>query len=258
MENSSSGPARVLAMRRSADPLRGDAGVDQVGLRFVAATGAVLSASVALVPDPSQPIGTANYVATCGPCTGVSVDLAAGTVTFAGTPLLATQLSGSAAPATLTGTYRLPDYRPRAGTSITAAALAACSVNSVAVSAAFSDMSCLAGTYVGTGIDGQTCTVQIDASAQSFRFDDGVRDNTFAYAVSGGFSNLSTFRSPFTQSAQMTRPNVPLEWISVQSSPVPGFADLIKVNLQNMQAVGGTLNSVYARDCRIEFDRSAP
>lgn len=258
MENSSAGPARVLAMRRSADPLRGDAGVDQVGLRFVAATGAVLSASVALVPDPSQPIGSASYAATCTPCTGVSVDLAAGTVTFAGTPLVATQLSGNAAPATLTGTYRLPDYRPRAGTTVTAAALAACSVNSVAVSAAFSDMSCLAGTYVGTGVDGQACTVQIDASAQSFRFDDGTRNNTFSFAVSGGFSNLSTFRSAFTQLAQLTRPGVPLEWISLQSSPVAGFPDLLQVNLQNAQAVGGTLRWVYVSDCRIEFDRSAP
>lgn len=258
MVNTSAGPARSLAMRRSTDPLHGDAGIDQINVRFVATTGVVLSASVALVPDPTQPVGTASYAATCAPCSGITVDLAAGTVSFAATALQATALSGNAAAATLNGSYTLPDYRPRAGTTATAAALAACSVNSVAVSAAFSDMACLAGTYVGTGVDGQACTVQIDATAQSFRFDDGIRNNSFGYTVSGGFSNLSTFRSAFTQSAQMTQPNVPLEWISLQATPVAGFSQLIQVDLQTMQAVGGTQNAAYKRDCRIEFDRSAP
>jgi hypothetical protein len=256
LENSSSGAARRLSMVRSADPLRGDAGVDQVGVRFVAATGAVLSASVALVPDPTQPTGSANYVATCGPCTGISVDLAAGTVTFADTPLVATVLSGSAAPATLNGTYRIPDYRARSGTTLTGAALAACSVNVNAVSATFADIGCLVGAYVGTGIDGQSCRVEIDAGAKTFRFDDGVRNDTFAFSESGGYTNLGTFRNAFTQTAQLSRPNAPLQTISVQASPVAAFPNVTVVDLRAVQAVGGNLNSVYNRQCRLEFDRT--
>jgi hypothetical protein len=245
-------------MARSANPLRGDAGQDIVGVRFVAATGQVLSASVALIPDPTQPIGTANYVFTCTACTGVTVDLVAGTVTFVDTPLTPTALSGTRQSATLSGTYRLPDWRPRSGTTVSSSALAVCVLASNSTGATFASIGCLNGTYVGTGIEGQACTVQIDTTAQTFRFDDGVKANTFGFSSGGGFTNLSTFRSAFTQSAQLSRPGVPLETISFQASPVAAASDVIAVDLRNMQAEGGTLNSVYSRSCRIEFDRRVP
>lgn len=254
MKTSSAGLARHLTMSKARDPLQGDSPFDSVSVRYVAATGEVLSASAIVVPEPTAPVGSTNYYATCSPCTGVTVDLAAGTVTFADTPLTATVLSGNPAPATLRGSYRLPDWRPRAGTTMTAAALNACQVTQNLVSASFSDMACLAGTYVGTGIDGQACTVTIDATAQTFRFDDGVKNNTFAFSASGGFTNLATFRSAFTQSATLKRPTNSLEWIELQASPVPAAANLIEVNLRNIQAVGGNLNSVYYRECRVEFD----
>jgi hypothetical protein len=257
-ETTSFGPGRNLSMARSANPLQGDAGRDLVGLRFVAATGQVLSASVALVPDPSQPVGSANSAWTCGPCTGITVDLAAGTATFVDTPLAPTALSATQLGATLSGTYRLPDWRPRAGTNVSGAALAACVLASNATGATFGDIGCLNGTYVGTGIDGQACTVQIDTTAQTFRFDDGVKTNTFGFSSGGGYTNLSTFRSAFTQSAQLSRPGVPLETISLQASPVAAAPDFIAVDLSNMQAEGGTLNAVYSRSCRIEFDRRVP
>jgi hypothetical protein len=257
-ENTSFGLGRRLSMARSANPLQGGAGQDIVSVRYVAATGQLLTAAVALVPDPTQPVGSANYAATCGPCTGVSVDLAAGTITFNDTPLLPTALSGSQQPATLSGTYRLPDWRPRAGTTPTAAQVAACAVNANAINATFSDIGCLNGTYVGTGIDGQACTVKVDTTAQTFRFNDGVKDNTFAFNISGGFSNLSTYRSAFTQGATISRPGVPLETISVQLSPQAVVPQITVVELQNLQSEGGTLNSVYYRQCRIEFDGRTP
>jgi hypothetical protein len=257
-ETSSSGLARRLSMTQAADPLRGDSPFDSVTVRFVESTGQVLSAAVVIAPDPSAPVGSTNYYATCSPCSGVSVDLAARTIRFDDTPLAATLLSSSAAPATLTGRYRLPDWRPRSGTTKTAAALSACNVTQNLVSAGFPDIACLAGTYVGTGIDGQACIVSIDATAQTFRFDDGVQDNTFAYAASGGFSNLASMRSPFTQSARMSRPNVPLESIELQVSPVAANARLLQVDLRNIHAIGGTLNSVYYRSCRLEFDLGGP
>lgn len=257
-ENTSAGLGRRLAMARSANPLQGAAGQDIVTVRFVAATGQLLSAAVALVPDPTQPVGSASYAATSGPCTGVSVDLAAGTVTFAETPLLPTALSGAQQPATLSGSYRLPDWRPRAGTTLTAAQVAACTVNAQAINASFSDIGCLNGTYVGTGVEGQVCTVQIDTAAQTFRFNDGVKDNTFAFSNSGGFTNLSTFRSSLTQSATLSRPGVRLETISVQLSPSPAVPQITVMDLQNLQSEGGTLNAVYSRQCRVEFDARTP
>lgn len=257
-ETTAFGAGRNLVMSQAADPLKGDSAVDNVSVRFVAATGQVLSASVVLAPNPAQPLGGRNYYATCMPCSGIAVDLAAGTVSFTDTVLTATILSGDAAPARLNGSVRQPDYRPRSGTTVRAADLAACAVTPNALSAAFADAACLAGTYVGTGIDGQACTVTIDAAAQTFRFDDGIKDNRFAYTLSGGYSNLSTFKSAFLQSAKMTRPGAPLEWIEVASAPVAGFPDLIKFDMRNIQAEGGTLNSVYHRECRIEFDLGAP
>jgi hypothetical protein len=257
-ENTSFGPGRNLRMARSANPLQGNAGQDIVGVRYVAATGQVLTASVALVPDPTQPVGSANSAWTCGPCTGVTVDLVAGTVSFADTPLTATALSGTQQPATLSGTYRLPDWRPRAGTTVSSSTLAACVLASNAAAATFGDIGCLNGTYVGTGIEGQACTVQIDTTAMTFRFDDGVKNNTFGFSSGGGFTNLGTFRSAFTQSATLSRPGVPLENISFQSSPVAAAPDFIAVDLRNIQSEGGTLNAVYSRSCRIEFDKRVP
>ncbi|MCK6423969.1 MAG: hypothetical protein L6Q75_02620 [Burkholderiaceae bacterium] len=257
-ETSSFGAARHLSMARSANPLQGDAGQDIVGVRYVAATGVVLSASVALVPDPSQPVGTANYVATCGPCSGVTVDTTAGTVTFTDTPLTATLLSGSQQPATLSGSYRIPDWRPRAGTTVTAAGLAGCSIGANAIGATFGDIGCLAGTYVGTGIDGQACTVTIDSSAQTFRFDDGVKTNTFSFSSASGFTNLSTFRSAFVQSATLSRAIGSLESISLSAAPSAAVPEVTVVDLSNVQREGGTLNSVYNQACRIEFDRRTP
>ena len=257
-ENSSSGAARNLSMARSANPLQGNAGQDIVGVRYVAATGQVLSASVALIPDPSQPVGTANYVATCGPCTGVTVDTAAGTVTFTDTPLTPTILSGSQQPATLSGSYQIPDWRPRTGTTVTAAGLAGCSINANALSATFSDIGCLDGTYVGTGIDGQACTVKIDSSAQTFRFDDGVKNNTFSFSSASGYTNLGTFKSAFVQSATLSRAIGSLESISLSAAPSAAVPEVTVVDLNNVQHEGGTLNSVYSRACRIEFDRRTP
>lgn len=257
-ETSAFGAARNLRMARSADPLQGDAGQDSVGVRYVASTGQVLSASVALVPDPSQPLGTANYVLTCGPCTGVTVDSSAGTVTFTDTPLTPTLLSGSQQPATLNGSYRIPDWRPRAGTTVTAAALAACSITANATGATFADIGCLDGTYVGTGIDGQACTVTIDGSTQTFRFDDGVKTNTFGFGSVSGFTNLSTFKSAFVQSATLSRPGTPLENISLSVAPSAAIPEVTVVDLKNEQYQGGTLRYVYTRSCRIEFDRRTP
>jgi hypothetical protein len=257
-ENTSLGAGRGLSMRRSANPLQGDAGMDSIAVRYVAATGQVLSVAVALIPDPSQPLGTANYAATCGPCNGVTVDTSAGTVTFTDTPLTPTVLSGSQQPATLSGTYNIPDWRPRSGTTVTAAGLAACSVIANATGATFGDMGCLAGTYVGTGIDGQACTVTIDASAQTFRFDDGVKNNTFDFSSSGGFTNLSTFRSAFVQSATLSRSVGALENISLSAAPSAVVQEVTVVDLVNTQNQGGTLNWVYNRTCRIEFDRRTP
>jgi hypothetical protein len=257
-ENSSLGLLRNLKVVRSADPLNGQAALDTLTVRYVVATGAVVSVATALLPEPSQPIGTATYAATCAPCSGVSVDLAAGTVSFNQTTLAATVLSGSPAAATLNGTLKLPDYRPRAGTTLTAAALAACSINSVPVSAQFSDLTCLAGTYVGTGVNGQACTVKVDNTAQRFTFDNGVKNSSFDFALSGGFTNLSTFRSAFTQSAQISQPSQPLATISVQSSPSPVVSGVYKVDLQNVQAVGGTQTWVYYHPCRIEFNTAQP
>jgi hypothetical protein len=257
-ENTSFGPGRNLSMARSANPLQGNAGQDIVGVRFVAATGQVLSVSVALVPDPTQPVGTANYVLSCSSCTGVTVDLAAGTVSFVDTPLTPTVLSGTQQSATLSGTYRLPDWRPRTGTTVSSATLAACVLASNATAATIGDIGCLDGTYVGTGTEGQACTVQIDTTAQTFRFDDGVKNNSFGFSSGGGYTNLSTFHSAFTQSATLSRPGVPLETISMQASPVAAAPDFIVVDLLNMQAEGGTLNAVYSRSCRIEFDRRVP
>jgi len=257
-ENTSFGLGRRLSMARSANPLQGNAGQDIVTVRFVADTGQVLSAAVALVPDPTQPTGTANYAATCSPCTGVSVNVAAGTVTFTDTPLAATVLSGAQQAATLNGSYRLPDWRPRTGTTLTAAQVAACVISAKAINATFSDIGCLNGTYVGTGIDGQACTVQVDTTAQTFRFIDGVKNNTFAFSTSGGFTNMATYRTTLTQGATLSRPGVPLETISVQLSPQPVVPQVTVVELQNLQSEGGTLNSVYYRQCRIEFDGRTP
>ena len=78
--------------------------------------------------------------------------------------------------------------------------------------------------------------------------------NTFAFSADGGFTNLSTFRSAFVQTAKLSRPGAPLEWIEVLAAPVPAAPNLIKVEMRNVQSVGGTLNSVYQRECRVEFD----
>ncbi len=257
-ENTSFGLARNLGMARSANPLQGAAGQDIVGVRFVAATGQVISVSMALIPDPTQPVGTANHVATCSSCSGVSVDLAAGTVSFTDTTLTPTVLSGAQQPATLNGSFRLPDWRPRAGTTVAAATLAACRVTPNATSAGFGDIACLNGTYVGTGIEGQACTLQIDTAAQTFRFDDGVKSHSFGFSSAGGFTNLATFRSAFTQSATLSRPGVPLETLALQATPDAVVPQVTVVTLRSQLAEGGTLNTVYSRSCRIEFDTRTP
>ncbi len=257
-ENTSFGLGRQLSMARSANPLQGNAGQDIISVRYVAATGQVLTVGVLLIPDPTQPVGSANSAWSCGPCTGVTVDVAAGTVSFSDTAVTPTALSGTREPATLSGSYRLPDWRPRAGTTVSASAVAACVLGNNATAANFGEIGCLNGTYVGTGIEGQACTVQIDTTAQTFRFDDGVKNNTFGFSSGGGFTNLSTFRSAFTQLATLSRPGVPLENISIQASPSAVVPDITTVELKNVQYEGGTLNYVYSRSCRIEFDLRTP
>jgi len=256
-ENTSFGMGRRLAMSQASDPSKGDSPFDSVSVRYVLATGQVLSASVIVVPEPTAPVGSTNYYATCSPCTGVTVDVAAGTVTFDDTALTATSLSGNPAQARLKGTYRLPDWRPRAGTTVTAAALAACKVKGNAINASIADVACLAGTYVGTGIDGNACTLTLDATAQRFRFTDSVKDNTFDYTVSGGFSNLSSFSSALLQSATISRPGVPLEWIDLGVAPVASAPGQIKVVMKNFHGVGGTTSTLYYRECRIDFDTNS-
>lgn len=257
-EATSLGAGRSLSVQQAVNPLQGDSAFDSVTVRFVAATGQVLSAAVVVVPDPTLPLGGRNYYASCSPCSGVTVDLAGGSVSFAGTALTATMLSGSSAAATLNGSLRLPDYRPRSGTTVTAAALAACSVTPNLTAATFADIGCLAGTYVGTGTEGQACTVTVDATAQRFRFDDGVKTVSHGFSSGGGFTNMVAMRTSLTQLAKMSNPSNPLESIDVQASPVAGFANLVKLDLQAIQLQGGTLSSVYERKCRIEFDTTAP
>ncbi|MFG5407707.1 hypothetical protein ABXN37_05815 [Piscinibacter sakaiensis] len=253
LTSTNAGPARSLQLVRSTDPLKGDAPFDSVTVRLVPATGELLSVGVALVADASLPLSGRNYFATCAPCTGVVYDRVAGTVRFDATPLTATALSGSPLPATLSGSVRLPDWRPRSGTTMTAAALGACSLTSAPGSASFEQLACLAGTYVGTGLAGQDCRVTIDAASRSVRFDDGVNDKTFAFASAGGFTNLSTFRSSFTQSAKITNPSNALESIEWQATPSPVTAGVTQVDLRNIQAVGGSTSMVYNRSCRLEF-----
>jgi hypothetical protein len=253
-EATSFGAGRRLAMSQASDPLRGDAPFDSVSVRYVVATGQVLSASVIVVPEPTAPVGSTNYYATCSPCTGVTVDVAAGTVSFADTALTATALSGNAAPARASGTYRLPDWRPRAGTTVQAADVAACRITANAINSVMSDIACLAGTYVGTGIDGGACSITIDVVAQRFRFVDSEKDHSFDFAVSGGFSNLGSFRSAFVQSATISRPGVPLETISLSVAPVAAALGQYKVVMNNIHGVAATTRTLYNRECRVDFD----
>ncbi|MDO9203302.1 MAG: hypothetical protein Q7U58_18550 [Hydrogenophaga sp.] len=256
IETTSFGSGRKLAMRQATDPLNGASSFDSVSVRYVAATGQVLSASVIVVPEPTAPVGSTNYYAVCElpACNGITVDASAGTVTFADTELKATVLSGNPATARISGTFSLPDWRPRAGTTVTAAQLSACKVKANAYNAEMSDIACLAGTYVGTDIDGAACTVTIDTAANTFRFKDGVKDNTFALTVSGGYNNLSSYYSSLIQSASMSKPGVPLETISLDVAPL-GTGQL-KVIAKNIHGVGGTTNTLYYRQCRLDFETS--
>ena len=256
IENTSFGSGRKLVMSQATDPLNGASSFDSVSVRYVAATGQVLSASAIVVPEPTAPVGSTNYYAVCElpACSGITVDASAGTVTFADTELKATVLSGNQATARISGTFRLPDWRPRAGTTVTAAQLAACKVVGKAINAEMSDIACLAGTYVGTDIDGAACTVTIDTAANTFRFKDSVKDNTFALTVSGGYNNLSSYYNSLLQSATMSKPGVPLETIGLDVAPF-GTGQL-KVIARNFHGVGGTTNTLYYRQCRLDFDTS--
>jgi hypothetical protein len=256
IENTSFGSGRKLAMSQATDPLNGASSFDSVSVRYVAATGQVLSASAIVVPEPTAPVGSTNYYAVCElpACSGITVDASAGTVTFANTELKATVLSGNQATARISGTFRLPDWRPRAGTTVTAAQLAACKVVGKAINAEMSDIACLAGTYVGTDMDGAACTVTIDTAANTFRFKDSVKDNTFALTVSGGYNNLGSYYNSLIQSASMSKPGVPLETISLDVAPL-GTGQL-KVIAKNFHGVAGTTNTLYYRQCRLDFDTS--
>lgn len=258
VENTSFGSGRKLVMSQATDPLNGASSFDSVSVRYVASTGVVLSASAIVVPEPTAPVGSKNYYAVCEypACSGITVDATAGTVTFADTELKATILSGNSAAARISGTLGLPDWSSRAGTTVTAAQLSACKVKANAFNAEVSDIACLAGTYVGTDIDGATCTVNIDTTAKSFRFKDSVKDNTFALTVSGGYNNLSSYSSSFLQSATMSRPGVPLETISLEVSPDAVATGRIKVIAKNFHGVAGTTNTLYYRQCRLDFDAS--
>jgi hypothetical protein len=250
----SSGPGRKLSMFKSANPLQGDAGMDSITVNFLNTSGTVISVGALVLPDPSLPLSGKNYAATCSGCNGVTVDLSAGTVTFANTTLTATALSGSPANATLNGTYRLPNYAARSGTTVTAAGLTACAITADAVSATLSNIACMGGTYVGTGVEGQACTVQIDTSAQTFRFDDGVRNNTFTWTSSGGYTNLASYRvGSVTQTASMSRPGTPLETIAVTVTPIANSAGSVKVSMKALHAVGGNMTSLYDRPCTLEL-----
>jgi hypothetical protein len=245
---------RDFVMRKSSNPLQGNASVDSIGVKFFGTSGVVSSVSVALVPDPSMPLSSNNYAAICTSCNGVTVNLTAGTVTFVNTELTATQLSGSTASAKLNGTYRLPNYSARSGTTVTASGLASCAITSDQLSSTMSNIACLGGTYVGTGIEGQACTMQIDIGAQTFRFDDGVVNKTFTWTSSSGYTNLASYRlGTITQSAGMKNPSVPLETMSVAVSPIPGFTGATKVSLSALHAVGGTMTSNYDRSCTLEL-----
>jgi hypothetical protein len=257
-ELTSLGAGRRLAMSQASDPLRGDAPFDSVSVRFVAATGQVLSAAVIVVPEPTAPVGSTNYYATCAPCDGVTVDVAAGTVSFSDTALAATVLSGNPASARVSGTYRLPDWRPREGTTVRAADVAACRVTPNAINSVMSDIACLAGTYVGTGIDGGSCSLTIDVTAQRFRFVDSEKDHSFDFTVSGGFSNLGSFSSSLLQSTSISRPGVPLETISLTVAPVAAAPGQYKVVMKNFHGVAATTQTLYDRECRVDFDTSGP
>lgn len=256
IENTSFGSGRKLVMSQATDPLNGASSFDSVSVRYVAATGQVLSASAIVVPEPTAPVGSTNYYAVCElpACNGITVDASAGTVTFADTELKATVLSGNQATARVSGTFSLPDWRPRAGTTVTAAQLAACKVVGKAINAEMSDIACLAGTYVGTDIDGAACTVTIDTAANTFRFKDSVKDNTFALTVSGGYNNLSSYYNSLLQSATMSKPGVPLETISLDVAPLS--TGQLKVIAKNFHGVAGTTNTLYYRQCRLDFDTS--
>ncbi|MDP3425640.1 MAG: hypothetical protein Q8S32_18005 [Burkholderiaceae bacterium] len=258
VENTSSGSGRKLVMSQATDPLNGASSFDSVSVRYVASTGVVLSASAIVVPEPTAPLGSKNYYAVCEypACSGITVDASAGTVTFADTELKATILSGNSAAARISGTFGLPDWSPRDGTTVTAAQLSACKVKQNLFNAEMIDIACLAGTYVGTDIDGAACTVTIDTIANSFRFKDSAKDNTFALTVSGGYNNLSSYSSSFLQSATMSKPSVPLETISLEVSPDPVAAGRIKVIARNSHGVAATTNTLYNRQCRLDFDSS--
>jgi len=258
VENTSFGLGRKLSMSQATDPLNGASSFDGVSVRYVAATGQVLSASAIVVPEPTAPVGSTNYYAVCElpACNGITVDVSAGTVTFVDTELKATVLSGNQAVARISGTFRLPDWRARAGTTVTGAQLAACNVPNKAINAEMSDIACLAGTYIGTGIDGGVCTVTIDTTAQRFRFTDSVKDNTFDFAVTSGYSNLGTYSSSFLQTATMSRPGVPLETINLTVSPVALIPGQFKVIVSNFHGVAATTNTLYYRQCRLDVDTS--
>lgn len=253
-EATSLGAGKRLGMLQASDPRRGDSPFDSVTVRFVQATGQVLSVAVTVVPEPTAPVGSTNYYASCSPCTGVVVDTAAGTVSFTETALVATVLSGNPAPARVSGSYRLPDWRPRAGTTVGAADVAACAITANAINSVMSDIACMAGTYVGTDQDGEACSLTVDVVAQRLRFTDSVKDNTFDFTVSGGFSNLSSFRSAFVQSATISRPGVPLETISLSVSPVAAAPGQFKVLMKNLHGVAATTQTLYERECRLDFD----
>ncbi len=256
IENTTFGSARKLAMSQATDPLNGASSFDNVSVKYVVETGKVLSASVIVVPEPTAPVGSKNYYAVCelDACAGITVDASAGTVTFANTVLTATVLSGNSATAQISGTLKMPDWRPRTGTTVTAAQLSACKVQAKSFNAEMADIACLAGTYVGTDIDGAACTVTIDTTAQTFAYKDGVKDNRFSLSVSNGYNNLSSYYSTFLQSATMSKPGVPLETIALEVAPLS--TGPLKVIAKNIHGVGGSTNTLYYRQCRLDFDTS--
>jgi hypothetical protein len=255
-ENTSSGLAIRATWRRSSDPLRGDAPIDSVSVRYVAATGEVISGSVALVRDPANTAGGGAYAATCGPCTGITVDPVAGTVGLAATSFTATLLSSSPAAAQVTGQFNVPDYAPRSGSTMTAAAASTCQVTTQVATATMADLACLAGTHVGTGVDGGACTVEVDLAGQRISFDDGTVQRSYTLTASGGFTNLTTFFQSFSRSSAVTMSNPadPLETIALTLAPDPVVPEVTKLDMTAMKAIGGTLSAEILRSCRILFD----
>lgn len=257
-QNSSSGLTAKISWNKVYDPSRGDSAQDIVSVQYRLDTGAVVGVALALVRDPMSTASGGAYAATCTSCSGVTVDLGNGEVRFDNTALQATVLSNGKDASSLTGSLKLPNYRPRTGTQRSAAEVAACSVPAKSLGAPFSDIACLAGQWVGTGMTGQSCSLKIDAATSSFAFDDGSIQRSFSYAEVGGYPTLSTFASTLTRSTTLKNANDPLESIAIQLSPDATVSSKTKVLITAMKSIGGTVNNVYHRTCRLDFDTANP